>query len=141
MTFAKPQRRVSKVFIHCSASDDLDHDNVETIRSWHLARGFSDIGYHFVVSFEGDILVGRDIELSPATQKGHNTGSIAICVAGLRNFTIEQMQAVIDLCMEIDNALDVTFHGHCEVSRLKSCPVFDYRSVLGLTHEGHMRRA
>ena len=42
--FIKPNRRVDRIFLHCSASDVPAHDNVETIRKWHLDRGFDDIG-------------------------------------------------------------------------------------------------
>jgi hypothetical protein len=34
--FKAPKRPVSRVFIHCSASDNPDHDKVSVIRDWHL---------------------------------------------------------------------------------------------------------
>ena len=48
--FRRPRRAVTRVFIHCSASDHPEHSNAETIRLWHLARGFADIGYHYVTT-------------------------------------------------------------------------------------------
>ncbi len=42
--FIKPNRRVDRIFLHCSASDVPAHDNVEMIRRWHLDRRFDDIG-------------------------------------------------------------------------------------------------
>lgn len=81
--FKKPRRRVNRVFLHCSASDVPAHDNVATIRRWHLARGFSDIGYHFFIHKNGKISKGRNIEKTPAAQRKNNTGTIAICLHGL----------------------------------------------------------
>lgn len=140
MTFEKPRRKVSMVFIHCSASDVLSHNNVRTIRRWHLARGFSDIGYHYIITWDGKLHEGRPLRLIPAAQKGHNTGSIAICLIGLSRFSAAQMKTLIGLCIEIDAALAVTFHGHNEVNLRKSCPVFDYRAVLQLNPAGCLGR-
>lgn len=145
MIFQKPRRPVSRVFLHCSASDNPAHDNVETLRAWHLANGWADIGYHFVVLKNGTIAPGRSIELTPAAQNGNNTGTIAICCTGLTRelFTQAQYDAVRDLCGQIDRAYGVgrvTFHGHCEVSP-KTCPVYDYRTVLGLDARGHLGMA
>lgn len=139
--FQKPNRPVTKVFLHCSASDNAKHDNVATIKEWHLARGFNDIGYHFYVDKFGRIFPGRDIEKVPAAQKGHNTGSIAICAGGLKEFTQVQLAAVKQLCTEIDKAYQgaVTFHGHHEVEPLKTCPVYDYKKLLNLSGAGHIQ--
>ena len=138
--FNKPVREVDRVFIHCSASSLKAHDDVEVIRGWHLNNGWSDIGYTYYITFDGTVHRGRDVEITPAAQRGHNTGTIAICLSGLRenDFTQEQFESLRNLCEQIDDRIpDVTFHGHCEVSD-KECPVFDYRSVLGLDHLGAM---
>ncbi len=130
--FKKPKRAVGKVFIHCSASDNEAHDNIETIRSWHKARGFADIGYHYYINKQGVVFVARDIEKIPAAQAGHNKGSIAICLGGLNHFSQEQFYSLKKLCAEIKALMPkVTFHGHCEVSS-KTCPNFDYKKVLGI---------
>lgn len=141
--FKRPKRPISRVFLHCSASDNPAHDNVATMRAWHLANGWSDVGYHLFTRKSGLIDVGRSLELTPAAQAGHNTGTIAICCHGLEvdRFTAEQRSAIVDLCGEIDRAYDgrVTFHGHCEVSA-KACPVYDYKGWLGLDAKGRMGR-
>lgn len=135
MTFKKPNRFVNRVFLHCSASDNPKHDNVKTMTEWHLQRGFSTIGYHYFISKDGIIHAGRNIEVKPAAQEGHNTGTIAICLHGLEKdkFTEDQFYALKSLCKQINDAYKgkITFHGHCEVSN-KACPVFDYKSILGL---------
>ena len=128
----KPNRFINKVFLHCSASDLPEHDNIQTITKWHFQRGFSEIGYHFIITKDGTIHTGRNIELIPAAQAGHNTNSIAICVTGLTTFSQTQFDSLRKLCGEINNLYEnITFHGHCEVSN-KTCPVFDYHKVLNL---------
>ena len=140
IAFTRPLRQVDKVFIHCSASDHPEHDNVDTINRWHLERGWDGIGYHLVITKDGAIHPGRDLEKIPAAQKGHNTGSIAICLTGLRDFTIDQMGALAMLAMVINREYRgaVSFHGHCEVAN-KLCPVFAYRDVLALKDDGFIR--
>ena len=139
--FQKPSRNVNTVFVHCSASDNPDHDDVSVIRKWHLERGWSDVGYHYFIKKDGTVQKGRSLERNPAAQKGHNTGSIAICVHGLEKdkFTGASLNSLKMLCEEINKSYrDISFHGHCEVSS-KTCPVFDYKLVLNLDEEGYMK--
>ncbi len=141
MIFKKPARWVNKVFVHCSASDSLRDDNVATIRKWHLARGFTDIGYHYYIDKKGIVNLGRSLEKVPAAQEGHNTGSIAICCGGLKDFTPPQMKSLKALCEQINKVYGglVTFHGHREVNANKSCPVYAYKEILNLTTDGHIK--
>lgn len=128
-------REVDRVFLHCSASDNPAHDSVAVIDRWHRERGFDEIGYHYFIKGDGTIEECRNLEKTPASQKGHNKGTISICVHGLTKFTQAQLDAVRRLCLGINAEYKVTFHGHCEVSA-KSCPVFDYRKLLNLDETG-----
>lgn len=148
MAFTRPERYIERVFVHCSASDKPEHDDMEVIRRWHTdpkpaGRGWTDVGYHFFIRKTGLLETGRSLERIPAAQRGNNTGTIAICLHGLKDelFTSAQFETLIGLCKEINEAYDtqVTFHGHCEVAN-KDCPVFDYRRVLGLDADGAMTR-
>ncbi len=147
--FLKPKRPVSRVFVHCSASDAAGPAYqgaglVKTIDAWHKARTppFRCIGYHFVIDKDGVVSKGRDIESIPAAQIGNNSGTIAVCCHGLdeKKFTAVQLAALKSLCAEINKAYNgsVTFHGHREVEKNKTCPVFDYRKVLGLDKFGRV---
>ncbi len=142
MQFAKPARPVDRVFLHCSASDNPDHDDIGTIRAWHVdGNGWSDVGYHYFIRKDGTLEAGRALERTPAAQSGNNAGTVAVCLHGLaaENFTEAQFRTLAALAREIDEAYSgrVTFHGHCEVSA-KSCPVFPYAEVLGLDEAGRM---
>lgn len=138
--FDKPERSIDRVFIHCSASDNPKHDDIDVIRGWHVnERGWSDVGYHFFIKKDGTVQNGRDLTKTPAAQKGHNTGTIAICVHGLEIFTGAQFAALRSLCNEINRSYTyITFHGHNEVNPNKTCPVFDYKQVLNLDSDGAM---
>ena len=45
-------RKINKIIIHCSATPEQREVSVETIRKWHLQRGFNDIGYHYVIDYK-----------------------------------------------------------------------------------------
>lgn len=139
--FTKPKRPIGRVFVHCSASDVPSHDDISVIDRWHKQNGWSQVGYHFFITKRGVLQAGRSLELTPAAQGGHNAGTIAICLHGLKVelFTKAQFATLRDLCHEINEAYrgSVTFHGHCEVSA-KACPVFDYRRVLELDSRGRL---
>ncbi len=136
--FKRPDREIDRVFLHCSATNIPSHDDVEVIRRWHKDQGWSDIGYHFFITSEGVLQVGRNLSIPPAAQRGHNTGTIAICLSGLNpeDFNESQFKTLVELCEDINDQIpNLTFHGHCEVSD-KLCPVFDYRKVLNLDKFG-----
>ena len=139
--FKKPARPVDRVFVHCSASDNPDHDSAAVINDWHKQKGWAGIGYHFFIRKNGVLEQGRSIEKTPAAQEGNNTGTIAICLHGLAGdkFTEAQFDTLRNLCDQINQAYGgaITFHGHCEVSK-KTCPVFDYRAFLDLDPQGKM---
>ena len=137
MIFPRVTRHIGRVFIHCSASDNKNHDDINVIEQWHLDRGFSGVGYHFFIKKDGTIQNGRELDRTPAAQAPYNKGTIAICLGGLEHFTQAQYDSLIVLCYAINDTYSVTFHGHCEVST-KSCPVFSYRKVLNLDSKGRI---
>lgn len=140
----KPKRKVNKVFIHCSANDNEDYygDYLrKEVHKWHVEeKGWDDIGYHFLIDKLGRVLKGRPLEKTPAAQKGHNTGTIAIMVHGYRSFTGESMNALRRLCRAINEEYrgEITFHGHSEVDPGRECPCFNYKTILALDDEGYM---
>ena len=75
-------RRINKIIIHCSATPEGREVNAETIDRWHRERGFSMIGYHYVIGLNGQIEEGRPEKMVGAHCKGHNGESIGICYIG-----------------------------------------------------------
>jgi N-acetylmuramoyl-L-alanine amidase len=141
-------RNIKRIIIHCSATKEGRDIKTETIRSWHMkGRGWSDIGYHFVIELDGTIMEGRPMERIGAHTRGYNRDSIGICyVGGLGSDkrakdtrTAQQKRSMDDL---IDSLLDrfrgATVHGHNEFSA-KACPSFDvskeYTNEISSDHE------
>ena len=70
------------ITVHCSATQANHKVTVDTIRQWHLKRGFSDVGYHLVITYDGVVHMGRPIDRMGAHVKGHNKDNIGICLVG-----------------------------------------------------------
>ena len=140
MSYTTPKRPVNRVFIHCSDSDHDHHNNIDVIRKWHVEeRGFADVGYHFFIQRDGTVQIGRNLEVIPAAQKGHNWGTIAICLHGKDYFSDKQKRALTKLCWSINGKhKGITFHGHTEVDPGKTCPNFGYKNTLGLNARGEI---
>ena len=141
--FKKPNRDVHSVFLHCSATDNPDHDNVKFIEHIHVNQnGWSDIGYHFFIDKKGQVFSCRPLERIPAAQRGNNSGTITICLSGLEkeNFTENQYSALIELVYYIQSLYKdrLRIRGHNEVAN-KLCPVYDYKRILNLTDHGFLR--
>ncbi len=134
-------RKINKIIIHCSATQEGKDISVDTIRKWHVeGRGWSDIGYHYIISLDGLTEVGRPIERSGAHTKGENKDSIGVCYIGgveaergdngkwiaKDTRTDEQKRSLLNLLTTLKSIYgdDVTIHGHREFAA-KSCPCFD----------------
>lgn len=120
-------RKINKVILHCSASDNPKHDNLETIKQWHLDRGFNDIGYHYVIDKKGNILEGRTEDRVGAHCEGQNHDSIGICLTGLEVFTTEQFSSLRWLVNKLKEKYsfgDNRIRLHNEYNPKKTCPNF-----------------
>lgn len=52
------------------------------LEQFHLNRGFTGIGYHFVLFPSGRLYEGRPVWAVPAAQEGANSGTVAIAFVG-----------------------------------------------------------
>jgi hypothetical protein len=88
--------------VHCSATLPLDSIDAETIRKMHIDKGWSDIGYHYVIKANGSVQRGRSISRVGAHVKGHNENNLGVCMVGgvdengksCNNFTSAQYSAL-----------------------------------------------
>lgn len=128
-------RAINKIVIHCSAS----HQNVDVhdIRRWHVnERKWSDIGYHYVITPDGDVQEGRPMYKAGAHVAGHNHDSIGICwvggYKGVDNRTDAQKLAMRELVMRLIVEFDIELNnvlGHCDFKGVtKICPNFDVQN-------------
>lgn len=128
------KRNIKELIVHCSATPEGKDYSVDTIRQWHLQRGFSDIGYHYVIYRDGSIHIGRDESIIGAHCTGHNTNSIGVCYIGgcasngktpKDTRTTEQKQSLVKLLKELKTKYpQASIHGHKDFSN-KACPSFD----------------
>lgn len=121
-------RKIDKFIIHCSDSDVESHDNIATIRKWHVEENkFSDVGYHFFIRKDGTIEVGRPLERPGAHTRGWNKRSVGVCLSGSDFFTEPQMYSCRRIYQLLSYYHEMSIHGHCEFDDDKSyCPGFDY---------------
>ena len=128
------KRTIKELIVHCSATPEGKDYSVDTIRQWHLQRGFSDIGYHYVIYRDGSIHIGRDESIIGAHCTGHNTNSIGVCYIGgcasdgktpKDTRTSEQRQSLLNLLKELKVKYPkASIHGHRDFAN-KACPSFD----------------
>ena len=117
---------------------------VQQIRDWHVkGKGWSDIGYHFVIERYGVVHNGRPFEKIGAHTKGQNALSIGIAyVGGITNDdkktpkdtrTPAQQVAIVQLLKKLKELYggNVTIHGHKEFAA-KACPSFKIKDDLEL---------
>ena len=128
-------RAINKIVIHCSAS--YQNVDVHDIRRWHVKeRKWSDIGYHYVITSDGDVQEGRPMYKAGAHVAGHNHDSIGVCwvggYKGVDNRTDAQKLAMRELVMRLIVEFDIEPNnvlGHCDFEGVtKTCPNFDVQN-------------
>lgn len=78
-----PRVRTDALVVHCSATKANQPFNAASIRQMHLARGWKDIGYHYVILLDGTVEKGRRPESSVGSHvAGFNNTTLGICYVG-----------------------------------------------------------
>lgn len=136
-TLRNAGRPVHTIIVHCAATPEGKDFTVADIRAWHRGRGWSDIGYHYVVYRDGSIHEGRPVSQVGAHVAGHNTGTIGVCYIGgvaadgktaKDTRTTEQRASLRWLVAELAKLHGADrIAGHREYAA-KACPSFDVRA-------------
>lgn len=134
-------RTISEIIVHCTATrpewyaDKTTGQKLSEIRRWHVdGNGWSDIGYHYLVDRNGQVVVGRPVERQGAHVRGRNRQSIGIALIGGHggsetdkfedHFTPDQDAALRALIGELKSRFgDMPVTGHNQYSA-KACPCF-----------------
>lgn len=145
--------KVDTIIIHITVSD---YGDVATIDRWHKERGWSAIGYHFVItncfpsrkrwemkrpdpSSDGIVHEGRSTQFAGAHAKGHNWHTIGIALVGKKGaFTSRQIESAISKCEELKQQFPGInkIIGHFEVNEGKTCPDIDMDHFRELVTQG-----
>lgn len=129
-------RQITEIIIHCADTPAGRDDRADDIRRWHKTeRGWSDIGYHYVIDIDGTIEAGRDIEKAGAHCAGHNANSIGICYVGGKLFnkpadtrTDAQKASLLLLLKYLRQRYPkAKIYGHRDFAQ-KACPCFDAKT-------------
>ena len=119
-------RHIDQIVVHCTASPDFQDIGVKEIDKWHKDRGWSQIGYHYVVRRNGEIERGRPERLQGAHAKGANQTSIGIVWVGVNECDPVQYKKMIGLINYLRGKYNIKLEnvlGHNEaVKTHKTCP-------------------
>ena len=157
LTLRRSKRRIDYIAVHCTATPEGQDQTVAQIKAGHLKRGFSDIGYHYIIYRDGTVHEGRNVDISGAHVSGYNAHSIGVVyVGGLENRpgvpyaqlkakdtrTEQQKASLLALLMDLRRLYpDAVIQGHRDFSPdlnhdgiiepkewIKACPSFDAKT-------------
>lgn len=130
-------RAIKKIIVHCADTPEGRDDRAADIKRWHTGeRGWSDIGYHYVVDLDGTIELGRPVEKAGAHCTGHNADSIGVCYIGgcdakmqPKDTRTDAQKTSLELLLKylVAKYPGVTIYGHRDFAN-KSCPSFDAKA-------------
>lgn len=129
-------RTITEIIVHCTATPAGRHHTVADVDGWHRQRGFSMIGYHYLVLLDGTIQAGRPLAMAGAHCKGHNRQSVGVCYVGGLDVHMQpadtrteaQRKALLRLIGELKHQFPCAkVYGHRDFAA-KACPCFDARA-------------
>ena len=121
----------------CCSADDIEEgkDQVRWIQDFHQnGRGWSDIGYHFLVDRAGNIYQGRPETVIGAHVGGANTGNIGVCLLGcyhppenscFQTITTESRQSIVEIFSWVSDTYGqspAVLLGHRDYFGTTACP-------------------
>lgn len=99
-------RKTTDYIVLCSTGTPENLNlTVTDILRYSLIKGWLDHMYHFIITRDGSIEPGRNMELGGGHTKGYNQTSVAVCLVGgvdrqgepCDNYTREQKKALVEL--------------------------------------------
>ena len=131
-------RPINELVVHCSATTAGKPFTVKDIDRWHRSQGWDGVGYHYVITLDGTIEPGRELEEVGSHVKGHNANSIGICLIGgvdaggkpANTFNARQFDA-LELVLRglLGRWPKAKILGHRDYPNVaKACPSFDVRA-------------
>lgn len=131
------KRTIKEIIVHCTATPEGRVETVQSIRNMHKAKGWSDIGYHYLIGLNGERWEGRNVNLIGAHCEGHNSNSIGVCYVGgvdkkmqaKDTRTEKQKYALVALLKDLRKLYPkAKIYGHHDFNKGKSCPCFDAKN-------------
>lgn len=120
-------RKITEIIIHCADTPNGKEFHNTDIDRWHKERGWTGIGYHWVICIDGTVEAGRKPDVVGAHAEGHNSKSLGICLIGKDKFTKAQWDSLAYLVKGLTREFPTAVaKGHYQVDKHgKTCPNFD----------------
>lgn len=134
-------RKINKIIVHCSATQEGKDFCAADIDRWHKQRGWKCIGYHYVIKLDGTVETGRAESEIGAHCSGQNANSIGVCyIGGLDKNnkakdtrTNAQKASMLVLLKKLKAKYpNAVIYGHRDFAA-KACPCFDAKNEYGAT--------
>lgn len=132
----KLRKHTNKIIIHFTETAEFQNFDINKVREWHIQRGFSDIGYHFLIKLDGTVQIGRQIDLIGAHCHGENYDSVGICYVGGKchdgtlgdTRTLEQIKSIETVIAFVRSVYGyIPCFGHNDFSK-KVCPGYNVKN-------------
>jgi N-acetyl-anhydromuramyl-L-alanine amidase AmpD len=85
------------VLVHFTGEDSSSYDD---IKQSHLEKGEPEIGFHFIITEEGQTLMGRHVSKIGSHHPELDDISIGVCVIGNRDDMSEEQTIALTLLLE-----------------------------------------
>lgn len=146
MMRTRTEKEIERIIVHCS---DSKWGDIKAIEKWHKEKGFSRIGYHWVITNgfikpdseydptkDGLIQTGRPYSQVGAHCKGKNRTSLGVCLIGKELFSANQLYRALPLLlgnvMHLFNLKVEDIYGHHDFNNHKTCPNIGTDMLRGL---------
>jgi N-acetylmuramoyl-L-alanine amidase len=132
-------RRIEYIVIHCTATPH--NTKIDSIKNyWKNVLKWRNVGYHYIIEANGNVVKLSDIENPTNGVAGYNTKSIHISYIGgvdkngkpVDNRTDAQKKALIETIKKVRNEVVLKqrffpiIQGHTDFPNVsKACPCFD----------------
>ena len=136
------RKKTKYIVIHSSDTTPEENVNVKDLDTKHRKEGLFSCAFHKVITRDGDVQDGRDIQIAGAhidtTITLSNKNSIGICLIGGKstdgqpdcNYTFKQYSSLIELIAKLKIEYnDVEIVGHRDVTSSLS-PHFNVKELL-----------
>jgi len=142
MVMNSVRKETKYIVIHSSDTTPEENVNVKDLDTKHRKEGLFSCAFHKVITRDGDVQDGRDIQIAGAhintTITLSNKNSIGICLIGGKstngqpdcNYTFKQYSSLIELIAKLKIEYnDVEIVGHRDVTSSLS-PHFNVKELL-----------
>ncbi|NVK42131.1 MAG: N-acetylmuramoyl-L-alanine amidase [Oceanospirillaceae bacterium] len=149
---------ITTIVLHCADTPNGRATSIEDIDRWHGERTppfkrdlsidpkhqphLKHIGYHYVITLDGEIHEGRPLIETGAHVSGHNHDTVGVCLIGRDQFTPKQFHAIqiIKSRIEAQVGIKLPIKGHREFDPNKTCPGFDVQAYVNSGYQPYEHR-